>query len=84
MMRQHAVQPHPTPVTAAIETADVVPQFFRRLTVDRHVMLTTKLDRGAPHVDTHALAAAGAQAPDFSGGQRRSRDGRLRRRTDGK
>jgi hypothetical protein len=82
VMRQIRMQAHPAAVTAAIEASDRVMIFRARLGVDAQVAFAAKLDRGAAHVDAHALATAGAQPPQLAGGECRSRDGRLRRGAD--
>ena len=78
MVRQVGVQPHPTAVAAAIKSGDAVVIFGRNIAVDAQIALAAKFDRRCAHVDRDALAPAAAQTPQFAGGERRRRDGRLR------
>ena len=55
----------------------------RRLAVESQVALAAELDPGVAHVDADALPPAGAQMPQFIGGERRCGDRGLRRRADG-
>ncbi len=84
MMRQIGMQPRPAAVAAAIKPGDVVVMIVRNFAVDAQITLAAEFDRRVSHVDADALAAAGAQPPQFRGSQRRRPDRRLRRRSDRK
>ena len=83
MMRKIRVQPHPTPVAAAIKSGDLVPDLPRRFALDAHVALAAKFDRRVAHVDADLLLPPGTQLPQLGRGKCGCRDARLRGNADG-
>ena len=84
MMRQIGVQPREAAVAAAIKPGEVVVIFVGPFAVDAQITLAAEFDCRMAHIDADVLAAAGAQPPQLRRCQRRSADGRLRRRPDSK
>ncbi len=82
VMGEIGVQTHRPPVAGRIDAGDAVPRRSRRLGVDARVALAAHLDGRVAHVDGHALAAAGALAPDRGCSEARGGDRRLRHRSD--
>ena len=84
VMGQIGMQPHPTTITAAIQSRDLVMILRRRPAIDAQVPFAAELDRGIANVDADPLAATRAQSPQLAGCQSRGGNGRLRCGADGK
>ena len=82
VMRQVGVQPDPAAVAGTIDADGLVAMLMRQLAVDAQVALAAKFDAGVAHVDADALPAAGAQMPQFVGGESCGGNGRLRHGAD--
>src|SRR3982074_146959 len=82
VMREIRVQPYEAAVAAAVKSGDLVPQLRRGLALDAQIALAAKFDCGIAHRNADVLLPPGTQTPQFSGRERRCRDGGLRRGTD--
>jgi hypothetical protein len=82
MMRQIRMQSRPAAIAAAVKPGDLIVVIIKVLAVDAQVTLAAEFDRRATHFDGHALAASGAQPPEFGRGKRRSTDRGLCCRSD--
>src|SRR3974377_1037588 len=84
MMRQIRMQPRPAAVAATVQSRYWIVVVVWILAVHAQITLAAKFDRRVTHFDAHALAAAGAQPPEFGRRERCRADRGLSCRPDRK